>query len=92
MMRNASLVITDSGGLQEETTVLGVPCLTIRETTERPITITQGSNRLVPIDPGELVSAVKESLTNQCLSNSPVPELWDGQAAKRIVSLLERYF
>jgi UDP-N-acetylglucosamine 2-epimerase (non-hydrolysing) len=85
----ARLVITDSGGLQEEATVLGVPCLTIRDTTERPVTITQGSNQLVGTDPGDLVAAVRETLELPAHEEWPVPELWDGEAAERIVRVLE---
>lgn len=83
---NARLVLTDSGGLQEETTVLGVPCLTLRENTERPITISQGSNRLVGSGREAIQTAILESLTMPVRSN--VPEGWDGGAARRIVGVL----
>lgn len=87
LMANARLVLTDSGGIQEETTFLGVPCLTLRESTERPVTIREGTNRLVGLDPERIVS---EGLT--VLSTPPIaatiPELWDGHAAARIVSTL----
>lgn len=79
----ARVVITDSGGVQEETTVLGVPCLTVRENTERPITISQGTNRLVGLDPAALVRAF-----NDVLARPPeprCPELWDGRCAERVV-------
>ena len=79
LMMHAQLVLTDSGGIQEETTILGVPCLTIRENTERPITITEGTNVLV----GEARRVLKgEGKAGR------VPELWDGRAAERIVSIL----
>ena len=82
----AHVVITDSGGLQEETTALGVPCLTVRENTERPITITEGTNRLVP-DPGELVGAIR-GLERE--AKPRCPEGWDGKAGERVVEALVR--
>jgi len=89
LMADARLVLTDSGGIQEETTVLGIPCLTLRDNTERPITITQGTNRLVGRDPERIRAGVAE-----VLSQAPVaprlPEGWDGKAAARIVDVLER--
>jgi UDP-N-acetylglucosamine 2-epimerase (non-hydrolysing) len=90
LMQQARLVITDSGGLQEETTVLGVPCLTIRENTERPVTVTHGTNRLVGTRPDDLVVAVKETLLAAQPAESAAPELWDGRAAPRIVGVLAR--
>jgi len=90
LLQRASVVITDSGGLQEETTVLGVPCLTIRETTERPITISQGSNRLVGSQPEQLLQAMLELPAREEKGQSPVPELWDGKASNRIVDLLDK--
>jgi UDP-N-acetylglucosamine 2-epimerase (non-hydrolysing) len=74
------LVLTDSGGIQEETTALGVPCLTLRENTERPITITEGTNQLVGQD---------EILAGRTKIGQ-VPHLWDGTAAQRIVEILLR--
>lgn len=84
---NARLVLTDSGGLQEETTVLGVPCLTLRENTERPVTITHGTNRLVGISPDAIIAAADEVLAGP-VAASRVPPLWDGKAADRIVEIL----
>jgi UDP-N-acetylglucosamine 2-epimerase (non-hydrolysing) len=81
------LVLTDSGGLQEETTALGVPCLTLRERTERPVTVTQGTNRVVGTDARTILSAVAEMLATERLPTRP-PALWDGQTAARIVSAL----
>ncbi|HEV2666155.1 MAG TPA: UDP-N-acetylglucosamine 2-epimerase (non-hydrolyzing) [Blastocatellia bacterium] len=85
---DARLVLTDSGGLQEETTALGVPCLTLRENTERPITIEQGSNRLVGSDPALIVGAAREILSNGVSYAGRAPELWDGHSADRIVEAL----
>lgn len=86
VMDGARLVFTDSGGIQEETTALGVPCLTFRENTERPITITHGTNRLVGADPARVAAAVDDVLQNGVLGQRP--EFWDGQAAARILSIL----
>ncbi|MES1930708.1 UDP-N-acetylglucosamine 2-epimerase [Salinisphaera dokdonensis CL-ES53] len=87
LVTQSRIVITDSGGVQEETTYLGIPCLTLRENTERPITTSQGSNRL--IKPAQLVDAVAEVVASVCIKAEP-PELWDGQAAHRIVADLRR--
>ena len=87
--RNASLVITDSGGVQEETSYMGIPCLTVRENTERPITITNGTNRLVKPTKLTILTAatvVLEQLPQRV--DNPVLELWDGKAAERIVHYL----
>jgi UDP-N-acetylglucosamine 2-epimerase (non-hydrolysing) len=85
---NARLVLTDSGGLQEETTILGIPCLTIRNNTERPVTITQGTNTLVGCDPDRILDAVRRTLAGD-FQTRHAPELWDGQAANRIVDVIE---
>jgi UDP-N-acetylglucosamine 2-epimerase (non-hydrolysing) len=82
----ARLVLTDSGGIQEETTVLGVPCLTLRDTTERPITISEGTNRLVGLDPGRIIAAALEVLANGVEPRRPA--LWDGQAGERIARIM----
>jgi UDP-N-acetylglucosamine 2-epimerase (non-hydrolysing) len=87
VMANASLVMTDSGGIQEETTALGVPCLTLRNNTERPVTLTQGRNRLVGNDPVKIVREAMEIIENGC-GEMRMPELWDGKSAKRIVDIL----
>lgn len=83
LQSQAALVITDSGGIQEETTYLGIPCLTVRENTERPITITMGTNMLVGRDVGRLRSAVRQALSGEWKQKQKVP-LWDGNAAERI--------
>lgn len=86
-MAKAKVVFTDSGGIQEETTVLGVPCLTFRENTERPITITEGTNQLVGISPNRLADALDEILAGKS-PRGRIPELWDGKAGDRIINLL----
>jgi UDP-N-acetylglucosamine 2-epimerase (non-hydrolysing) len=86
MMESAMLVITDSGGVQEETTYLGVPCLTARSNTERPITLKMGTNQLVPSNRIALLHAAREILQErQRYQNLVPPPLWDGAAAGRIV-------
>ena len=90
LMDQASLVLTDSGGLQEETTVLGVPCLTARENTERPVTITEGTNRLVASRRSAIRKAVDEVVTASASGRYRPgrPEGWDGHAGERIVAAL----
>ena len=90
LQTSASLVLTDSGGIQEETTYLGVPCLTVRPNTERPITITHGTNRLIPGTRDAIVENVREAFSRDCglKSDSRAPELWDGHAAERIVDVM----
>ncbi len=87
LQQEATIVITDSGGIQEEATCFGVPCLTVRENTERPVTISSGTNRLIGTDysrlPGEVTRALKEFT-----ATGRIPELWDGQAAQRIAKIL----
>jgi UDP-N-acetylglucosamine 2-epimerase (non-hydrolysing) len=87
MNDQASLVLTDSGGVQEECTALGVPCLTLRENTERPSTIQYGSNQLVGTDPNRIIEASRAVLSGSRRTNR-VPPLWDGKAAQRIVKIL----
>ena len=82
----ALLVLTDSGGVQEETTALGVPCLTLRENTERPITITHGTNRLVGTDPDRIVIAARLALSEPAAARRP--DLWDGCAGQRIAAAI----
>jgi UDP-N-acetylglucosamine 2-epimerase (non-hydrolysing) len=83
-------VLTDSGGLQEETTALGVPCVTIRETTERPVTASMGTNEVVGTDPARILDAVDRILAGKWKKGA-IPEGWDGKAGERIVQVLERY-
>jgi UDP-N-acetylglucosamine 2-epimerase (non-hydrolysing) len=90
LMSGATLVLTDSGGIQEETTALGVPCLTMRENTERPITIEQGTNTLVGRDRGAMLREVDEILAGRG-KRGRVPELWDGHAAERIAAHLAQW-
>lgn len=85
---SAALVLTDSGGLQEETTVLGVPCMTLRENTERPVTCSEGTNRLVHVESGDILRVYAEIRDNGFETAGRVPELWDGRAAERIVEIM----
>lgn len=86
LMANAKVVLTDSGGIQEETTILGVPCLTLRDNTERPVTVEMGTNQLVGSDPGRIVAAFRDVLANP--PGGAIPPLWDGKSAERIVDKL----
>jgi UDP-N-acetylglucosamine 2-epimerase (non-hydrolysing) len=90
LQRSATLVITDSGGIQEETTFLGIPCLTLRENTERPITATLGTNTLVGHDMDRLRSEVAGVLAGN-YRKGQVPPLWDGQAAERIAAAVNTW-
>jgi UDP-N-acetylglucosamine 2-epimerase (non-hydrolysing) len=87
---NSRLVLTDSGGIQEETTALGIPCLTLRPNTERPITVTEGTNRVVGNDPEAIKREAMAALDSPRRAGR-VPELWDGRAAERIVDALIDY-
>ena len=91
LMAEAKLVLTDSGGIQEETTILNVPCITLRENTERPITVEQGSNVIVGTDPQRIITESKQVLQGKTPS-AKMPDLWDGSAAKRIVNILLEQF
>jgi UDP-N-acetylglucosamine 2-epimerase (non-hydrolysing) len=83
LMGNAKLVLTDSGGIQEETTVLGTPCLTLRENTERPITIKGGTNK-------DKITKESFKILNGKGKTGKIPEFWDGKASKRIIAILIR--
>jgi UDP-N-acetylglucosamine 2-epimerase (non-hydrolysing) len=89
LWKDAAIVLTDSGGLQEETTVLGVPCLTLRENTERPITVTEGTNTVIGSDPVRLIEESTRILSGQGKQGRR-PKLWDGKAAERTVAILAR--
>jgi len=91
LQMNAKLVLTDSGGIQEETSYLGIPCLTLRPNTERPITIEQGTNQLVKMTKNSIVQVAKESLSNNDVNPSNI-QYWDGNSAKRIVDVLVSVF
>ncbi len=87
LMDHARLILTDSGGIQEESTILGVPCLTLRENTERPVTVEQGTNQIVGRDPKKILAAAALVLGTERRAVK-APELWDGHAAERIVKIL----
>jgi UDP-N-acetylglucosamine 2-epimerase (non-hydrolysing) len=87
LQAHAAAVVTDSGGVQEETTFLGVPCLTVRPNTERPVTTTVGTNRLVKRNSSAIVSAIRDAVQHPHDSENHRPELWDGRTAARIVNL-----
>ena len=89
LMSHAKVVLTDSGGVQEETTILGVPCITLRENTERPVTLKHGTNVLVGADPEKIIAEFSRVLQERPRQVS-TPRYWDGQAAKRIVQILSR--
>jgi UDP-N-acetylglucosamine 2-epimerase (non-hydrolysing) len=92
LMAHAQVVLTDSGGIQEETTILGMPCLTLRENTERPVTVEMGTNRLVGSDPARIMEAYREVMAESNRGTAPLfsrtPPLWDGQAARRIAECI----
>jgi UDP-N-acetylglucosamine 2-epimerase (non-hydrolysing) len=87
LMRSARMVMTDSGGLQEESTALGVPCLTLRDNTERPVTVSEGTNTVVGSDAAAILAGVRD-ITAGGGKAGRVPELWDGRAAERIAAIL----
>ena len=89
LVRHAKGVITDSGGVTEETTVLGVPCVTLRDSTERPETVTLGTNELVGTDPAALKPTLDKLFAGQWKKGS-IPELWDGRTGERIAEVLDR--
>lgn len=90
LQKRAALVLTDSGGVQEETSILGIPCLTLRDNTERPITITRGTNRLVGSDPEKILSEARRLLRRPPARRGRVSPLWDGRAAARIADVFRK--
>jgi UDP-N-acetylglucosamine 2-epimerase (non-hydrolysing) len=88
LMNHAALVITDSGGIQEETTILGVPCITLRENTERPVTVEEGTNQLVKSGTENILSAYRELKARAFDISGRIPKYWDGKAAERIVEII----
>ena len=90
LQAQSSVVLTDSGGIQEETTVLGVPCLTLRENTERPVTVDCGTNRLAGTSAASIWEAWRQSVAEP--KSGRVPPLWDGQAGERSRAVLRQYF
>lgn len=90
LMAKARIVITDSGGIQEETTSMGVPCVTVRDNTERPITVTVGTNRLAGTAPGKILACVHATLSEDMCTHT-IPELWDGKAAVRAMNVIEQW-
>jgi len=91
LQKNAKMIITDSGGVQEESTYFNVPCLTLRENTERPITISNGSNKLVGVDYSKLSEFVMQAINTKNI-NYNIPDLWDGKASKRLVKIISNKF
>ncbi len=89
LMANSRFVLTDSGGMQEETTVLGIPCLTLRNNTERPVTISQGTNILTGTSKCKIIEKAQEIISSK-IKKGEIPNLWDGHAAQRIVEILLR--
>ena len=89
LWKDATLVLTDSGGIQEETTALGIPCITLRDNTERPITISEGTNTLAGNSPSRIIE-VFEKVRNGRLKEGRIPKYWDGKAARRIVDVISR--
>ena len=92
LMSNALLIITDSGGIQEETTILQVPCMTLRENTERPITLTQGTNRLVRLATDDILTHYRDIKSVDTNYHTQIPPLWDGQAAERIAETITKHY
>jgi UDP-N-acetylglucosamine 2-epimerase (non-hydrolysing) len=91
LLKSAKCVLTDSGGLQEETTALGIPCLTLRDNTERPITIEIGTNCLVGTEPSRILAAVDEVMAGRWKMGR-LPDKWDGRASGRIAAILDKSF
>ena len=88
LQKDASVILTDSGGLQEESTFFSVPCLTVRNNTERPVTITHGTNKLIGTKYTNIPNEVEQAVSVPMERNT-IPELWDGKAAKRIAAVIK---
>jgi len=91
IQKNAALVVTNSGGMQEESTYLGIPCLTLRENTKRPITVTEGTNYLIGRDMDQLQSVFNEILAGKAKKGS-IPPYWDGNTGKRMAKIIAKSF
>ncbi len=91
LMKGAKVILTDSGGIQEETTALGIPCITLRESTERPITANEGTNTIVGVDHELILNTFNDVMDNGG-KGGRIPEFWDGKAAKRIVAAIDEWF
>ena len=90
LQSDAAAVLTDSGGVQEETTFLRVPCFTLRDNTERPVTIREGTNVLLGLDPERIDDILPALASRNGVTPAELPELWDGRAAERVADVLER--
>lgn len=90
LQMNAAVVLTDSGGIQEETTSLGVPCITLRENTERPVTIEEGTNELTGLDESKILALTEKALAGKW-KRASIPNLWDGKASERILEVIEKF-
>jgi UDP-N-acetylglucosamine 2-epimerase (non-hydrolysing) len=88
LMSDAAVVMTDSGGIQEETTILGVPCMTLRANTERPVTVSEGTNRLCPLTTAGIVDTYREIMASRDGFSARMPKYWDGKAAERIARII----
>jgi len=91
LVKNAKFILTDSGGIQEESTFLGVPCLTVRENTERPITIAAGTNKLLHLEKASILTAVDEVMKHDSGKQAPSNDLWDGKATERICKIINKF-
>lgn len=89
LLKNSRIALTDSGGIQEESTFLGIPCLTFRNNTERPVTVTIGTNKVVGIEKESIVNSFKQIAKNNYEVKGGIPPKWDGRAAERIVEIIK---